>query len=78
MIDLGLKRTTRAYGIERLERGVTRSAHGELANSELRTSDERRALLGCFYLTTMYAPVIRVSVTHTDMYVQRVSVDEAI
>ncbi|KAL1625116.1 hypothetical protein SLS56_007461 [Neofusicoccum ribis] len=53
VIDLGLKRTARAYGMERLERGVTRSAHGELANSELRTSDERRALLGTFYLTTI-------------------------
>ncbi|KAL1649921.1 hypothetical protein SLS58_001297 [Diplodia intermedia] len=55
VIDLGLKRGARAYGSERLERGVTRSAHGELANSELHTSDERRALLGCFYLSTIVA-----------------------
>ncbi|KAF9635717.1 putative trna processing endoribonuclease protein [Lasiodiplodia theobromae] len=55
VIDLGLKRGARAYGSERLERGITRSAHGELANSELHTSDERRALLGCFYLSTIVA-----------------------
>lgn len=55
VIDLGLKRTARAYRQERLENAIARSAHGEHANSELRTSEQRRALLGCFYLTTMYA-----------------------
>ncbi|KAF2144124.1 uncharacterized protein K452DRAFT_267286 [Aplosporella prunicola CBS 121167] len=55
VIDLGLKRSSRAYGSERLESAITRSAHGELANSELRTSEERRALLGAFYLTTIVA-----------------------
>ncbi|KAK7720627.1 hypothetical protein SLS57_005406 [Botryosphaeria dothidea] len=53
VIDLGLKRTARAFGKERLDNAIARSAHGQLANSELRTSDERRALLGCFYLTTI-------------------------
>ncbi|KAK8223547.1 hypothetical protein IWX49DRAFT_206218 [Phyllosticta citricarpa] len=53
VIDLGLKRSARAYGNDRLELSIARSAHGEESNSEISTSDQRRALLGCFYLTTI-------------------------
>lgn len=55
VIDLGLKKSARAYGNDRLESSIARSAHGEESNSEICTSEQRRALLGCFYLTTMYA-----------------------
>ncbi|KAF2084098.1 hypothetical protein K490DRAFT_4250, partial [Saccharata proteae CBS 121410] len=54
-IDLGLKRSARAYGQERIEIATSRAAHGELSVCELHTSDERRALLGTFYLTTIVA-----------------------
>ncbi|KAK8172326.1 hypothetical protein BKA80DRAFT_340058 [Phyllosticta citrichinensis] len=53
VIDLGLTRSARAYGNDRLELSIARSAHGEEANSEISTSGQRRALLGCFYLTTI-------------------------
>lgn len=60
--DLGLEKVNvfKTSSLSPLDQHATNSAHGPLAAPEAHTLDERRALAGCYYLTSIISTSVSV------------------
>lgn len=60
LVDLGLNKAPCTSDKHQIVTDTTKMFHGNSAYSQVRTNDERRAFLGCFYLTSMLVTVSNV------------------
>lgn len=54
IVDLGLNKAPNQYDRQKMATFATDQAHGEVPLPYMRTSDERRTLLGYFYMASVY------------------------
>lgn len=55
LVDLGLNKASYTPDKHQMVTDTTKMLHDNSVYSQIRTNDERRAFLGCFYLTSTLA-----------------------